>query len=332
MEEAEPRVITAHQQNREAADEKETRDAIPASPNTNRNENDNGEHHVSSSAVANGVDSNVFHKYFDSVMDGSGDDDNVGNESIQVDDGVKEETLSLSEEIVQEEKKRDMSQHESPVASSEDKKEESVGNDAVANKNYFDASCSSISINHEKKVERDGNNSKAEREDAIEPKIPFWSEVKSNNTKNNVGESLIGLPADDSSSASTDLSDEYGEITKSAASSSVDQFCRALEAIYKTSNLRDRAKECISELENPFSYCSNIDIVEGRITVDNDDDAEILEAPFQIRIKGEMLGLTVENVLESTFIRTIVPTGMAALAGAKVGCVISQIGRFEEFH
>jgi len=331
MEEEEPKVITAHQQNREAADEKETRDAIPASPNTNRDENDNGEHHVSSSVVINGVDSNVFHKYFDNEMDDS-DDDNTGNESIQVDVGVKGETLSLSEEIVQEEKKKDLSQHESPVVSSEDNKEESVENDAVANKNYCDASCSSVSINHEKKVERDGNESKAEREDTIEPKIPFWSEVKSNNTENNVGESLISLPADDSSSASADLSDEYGEITKSSASSSVDQFCIALEAIYKTSNLRERAKECVSELENPFSYCSNIDLVEGRITVDNEDDSEILEASFQIRIKGEMLGLTVENVLESTFIRTIVPTGMAALAGAKVGCVISQIGRFEEFH
>lgn len=39
-----------------------------------------------------------------------------------------------------------------------------------------------------------------------------------------------------------------------------------------------------------------------------------------------MLGLTVENVLESTFIRTVVPNGMAAEAGAKVGSVISQIG------
>ena len=39
-----------------------------------------------------------------------------------------------------------------------------------------------------------------------------------------------------------------------------------------------------------------------------------------------MLGLTVENVLERTIIRTVIPHGAAQLAGAQVGSVIVRVG------
>ena len=50
---------------------------------------------------------------------------------------------------------------------------------------------------------------------------------------------------------------------------------------------------------------------------------------YQVTIEREMLGLTVENVLERTVVRTVAPTGPAKKAGAKVGSLIVQVGNVE---
>ena len=93
------------------------------------------------------------------------------------------------------------------------------------------------------------------------------------------------------------------------------QFYQILESAYRTANLHHRAKQA--------TYRSSADYERPKNTNMNGTDP-----PYEIKIRGEMLGLTVENILENTYIRTVVPSGMAAPAGAKVGCVISQIGMY----
>ncbi|GMI09153.1 hypothetical protein TrRE_jg4136 [Triparma retinervis] len=50
---------------------------------------------------------------------------------------------------------------------------------------------------------------------------------------------------------------------------------------------------------------------------------------YTISITSETLGLTVENVLERTIIRTVIPNQSAHLAGARVGSLITKVGRRE---
>eukprot|EP00804_Cyclotella_cryptica_P018776 CCRYP_007252-RA/>CCRYP_007252-RA protein AED:0.14 eAED:0.15 QI:0/0/0/1/1/1/2/0/1534 len=50
---------------------------------------------------------------------------------------------------------------------------------------------------------------------------------------------------------------------------------------------------------------------------------------YEIIIDQEMLGLTVENVLERTIIRTLLPEGAAKRAGAKVGSLIAKVGNVD---
>jgi len=91
------------------------------------------------------------------------------------------------------------------------------------------------------------------------------------------------------------------------------QFYQILESAYKTTKLHDRSKTVTSR-SSPAYERPKVTKIKG------------IDPPYEIKIRGEMLGLTVENILENTYIRTVVPSGMAASAGAKVGCVISQIG------
>lgn len=50
---------------------------------------------------------------------------------------------------------------------------------------------------------------------------------------------------------------------------------------------------------------------------------------YIVKIEREMLGLTVENVLERTVVRTVVAGGPAKKAGAKVGSLIVKVGNVE---
>ncbi|GKY90481.1 hypothetical protein MPSEU_000021900 [Mayamaea pseudoterrestris] len=53
---------------------------------------------------------------------------------------------------------------------------------------------------------------------------------------------------------------------------------------------------------------------------------------YLVRIDREMLGLTVENVLERTVVRTVLAGGPAKQAGAKVGSLILQVGTVSTAH
>jgi hypothetical protein len=70
----------------------------------------------------------------------------------------------------------------------------------------------------------------------------------------------------------------------------------------------------------------------------NDEDKRVLSQSqnrnsssdyYEVKIEREMLGLTVENVLERTVVRTVAPGGPAKKAGAKVGSLIVKVGNVD---
>ena len=67
---------------------------------------------------------------------------------------------------------------------------------------------------------------------------------------------------------------------------------------------------------------------EGRSS-SSSDAAGLRPGEYVVRIEREMLGLTVENVLERTVVRTVVAGGPAKKAGAKVGSLIVKVGNVE---
>lgn len=59
------------------------------------------------------------------------------------------------------------------------------------------------------------------------------------------------------------------------------------------------------------------------------NEEETLMEDYEVTIDQEMLGLTVENVLERTIIRTLLPNGAAIHAGAKIGSLIAKVGNVD---
>ena len=55
----------------------------------------------------------------------------------------------------------------------------------------------------------------------------------------------------------------------------------------------------------------------------------LLPGEYNVVIEKDMLGLTVENVLERTIVRTVLPGGPAKKAGARVGSLIVQVGNVD---
>lgn len=67
----------------------------------------------------------------------------------------------------------------------------------------------------------------------------------------------------------------------------------------------------------------------GLSTTDISRETSLRPGEYIVKIEREMLGLTVENVLERTVVRTIVPNGPAKKAGARVGSLIVKVGTIE---
>ena len=59
------------------------------------------------------------------------------------------------------------------------------------------------------------------------------------------------------------------------------------------------------------------------------DTSNCQAGEYTVQIEREMLGLTVENVLERTVVRTVLAGGPAKKAGAKVGSLIVKVGNIE---
>jgi HEAT repeat protein len=61
----------------------------------------------------------------------------------------------------------------------------------------------------------------------------------------------------------------------------------------------------------------------------NKDSQPKRRGDYEVLINHEMLGLTVENVLERTIIRTLLPDGAARHAGAQVGSLVAKVGNID---
>jgi len=64
-------------------------------------------------------------------------------------------------------------------------------------------------------------------------------------------------------------------------------------------------------------------------TNESNADHQLSQGEYSVSIDREMLGLTVENVLERTVVRTVLPGGAAKKAGAKIGSLIVKVGNKE---
>ncbi|KAL7484354.1 hypothetical protein ACHAW6_009992, partial [Cyclotella cf. meneghiniana] len=77
-------------------------------------------------------------------------------------------------------------------------------------------------------------------------------------------------------------------------------------------------------------------LLSGNASPHKENDATTATSPrqtptedYEILIDQEMLGLTVENVLERTVVRTLLPEGAAKRAGAEVGSLIAKVGNVD---
>ncbi|KAL7555647.1 hypothetical protein ACA910_018320 [Epithemia clementina (nom. ined.)] len=68
---------------------------------------------------------------------------------------------------------------------------------------------------------------------------------------------------------------------------------------------------------------------ESTTSAKNPDNIGLRPGEYVVKIEREMLGLTVENVLERTVVRTVLAGGPAKRAGAKVGSLIVKVGNIE---
>lgn len=102
---------------------------------------------------------------------------------------------------------------------------------------------------------------------------------------------------------------DMGSPAATALSSASSMFSSVMS---KVSKKHDFTKKFHKHEEQPISHVQD----------DNISDYEIV-------IDQEMLGLTVENVLERTIIRTLLPEGAAKRAGARIGSLIAKVGNVD---
>eukprot|EP00586_Coscinodiscus_wailesii_P011408 CAMPEP_0172502818 /NCGR_PEP_ID=MMETSP1066-20121228/163006_1 /TAXON_ID=671091 /ORGANISM="Coscinodiscus wailesii, Strain CCMP2513" /LENGTH=549 /DNA_ID=CAMNT_0013278211 /DNA_START=197 /DNA_END=1843 /DNA_ORIENTATION=- len=103
-----------------------------------------------------------------------------------------------------------------------------------------------------------------------------------------------------------------------------------MKDVPKLIKTRSKARSAKS---NPKQHNKKSASTPGESTSANDkedtDDETVEGHEYSIQISREMLGLTVENVLERTIVRTVLPGGAAKKAGAKVGSLIIKVGSVE---
>ncbi|KAL7454108.1 hypothetical protein ACHAWC_005735 [Mediolabrus comicus] len=114
-----------------------------------------------------------------------------------------------------------------------------------------------------------------------------------------------------------------------------------LKVTKKQSSFSDIGKKFLSsssgsKVENDFNNnrgggVNNSGNIHQQEQHHHDDHEEIppMMEDYEVTIDQEMLGLTVENVLERTIIRTLLPNGAAIHAGAKIGSLIAKVGNVD---
>jgi PDZ domain len=97
-------------------------------------------------------------------------------------------------------------------------------------------------------------------------------------------------------------------------------------AASKSFNVFRKSKRSIHEGKSDTCTSSTFDLPSSESTT---NQTTLRPGEYIVKIEREMLGLTVENVLERTVVRTVVPNGPAKKAGAKVGSLIVKVGPVE---
>lgn len=112
--------------------------------------------------------------------------------------------------------------------------------------------------------------------------------------------------------------------SRSVASSIVSSMFSGL----RKNNTSKKAKEKDSDIS---STKQSTEINAGPVTesTGNTDKVAKLGVDYYVTIEKEMLGLTVENVLERTVVRTVQANGAAKKAGTKVGSLVVKVGSVE---
>jgi len=142
-----------------------------------------------------------------------------------------------------------------------------------------------------------------------------------------------------SSAASTSTTGGTTSLTTSASSMASSVFSNVISKMAmpkKQTSFTDIGKKLTSSMSSP-NPPNNVKSISSP-----DSHPKGLSAPsslqssmhhksgdYECLIDNEMLGLTVENVLERTIIRTLLPDGAAKHAGAQVGSLIAKVGNVD---
>ena len=104
-------------------------------------------------------------------------------------------------------------------------------------------------------------------------------------------------------------------------------------SMFKRTNPSKTASSSSSTILSSFRRKSKVteeeDVTETASTMTENDQDGLRPGEYAVKIEREMLGLTVENVLERTVVRTVLAGGPAKKAGAKVGSLIVKVGNVE---
>lgn len=134
------------------------------------------------------------------------------------------------------------------------------------------------------------------------------------------------VPDCDLSSANTTTSVTItNEPQKSAASVLTSMFSSMTRSSRTPTSRSSATLTSVFRKRNRMSESS--DIIEN--SNESTSENQLSQGEYSVSIDREMLGLTVENVLERTVVRTVLPGGAAKKAGAKVGSLIVKVGNVE---
>ena len=101
-----------------------------------------------------------------------------------------------------------------------------------------------------------------------------------------------------------------------------------LGSVFRKKSLRSSKADDNTATSSSASFGSSTGGATAWEPSPDDASANFFPPPgcYAVKIEREMLGLTVENVLERTVVRTVLPGGPAKKAGAQVGSLITQVG------
>lgn len=142
--------------------------------------------------------------------------------------------------------------------------------------------------------------------------------------------------SDSLSGESTRLEDTFAERPFSSATVSPPSKSSVFSSMFKRNhtvapsntkggfNVFRKSKRTLSEQKSDSGNSATNEETESV-----ESEANLRNGEYVVKIEREMLGLTVENVLERTVVRTVVAGGPAKKAGAKVGALIVKVGGVE---